>query len=70
VVSDAIFGLNASTSGSKKLQSWAVGKATDKNNMIWRTVGMNQKEVLTELDIVISDALSQYAARTDAAAWT
>ncbi len=67
-VSNAIFGIGSTPTGSKKLDEWiAEAKATVDTNLLWRVVALNQKDAKVAVDDALQQALAAPTLLTEAA---
>lgn len=71
-VGEAIFGMNASQKGGAKLDEWIREMKCVELNLLWRSVALNQKQPMAELDAALADANKHQAEHTVASAlsWT
>jgi hypothetical protein len=57
VVGEAIFGLGATQKGADKLDAWVQdAKASNKTNLLWRAIALNQRDGIAEVDAAIQAA--------------
>ena len=64
-ISTALFGISSSKAGIKKIEAWVnEGKATSKTNLVWRTIALNQKSCMAEVDAAIKEAKRHHLANT------
>jgi hypothetical protein len=70
VVGDAIYGINSSPAGQKKLDEWIKqAKSTVKENLVWRAITLNQKDAKAEIDAALAVAFASPEALTEKT-WT
>ncbi|QGZ40202.1 hypothetical protein GO485_14870 [Pseudoduganella flava] len=62
----AIFGIQASEAGQKKLDDWIKELKTAEHNLLWRAVALNQTEAMAELDGYLTEAGKHAAQKTPA----
>ncbi len=56
-VSEAIFGISSSDNGAAKIDEWVrQARATERGNLVWRTLALNQKEAKAEVDQALQAA--------------
>ncbi len=71
VIGNAIFGINSSKSGAKKLAQWVAQTQGDlKQNIVWRAIALNQHEGMASISHALKEADEHKAKRTVADALT
>lgn len=63
-VGQAIFGMQTSEAGQKKLDAWIEDLKTGEQNLLWRSVALNQTAGLAELDSYLAEAAQHAAKKT------
>ena len=59
VIGESIMGLGATKSGADKLDAWVKdAKASNKSNLLWRAIALNQKDGIAEVDSAMQAALA------------
>lgn len=67
-VSDALFGMNSSKPGAKKINEWVVeAKADVRTNLLWRVIALNQKEGIAEVNAALKIAAASSQVNSEAA---
>ena len=62
MVGHAVFGISSSPSGVKKIDAWvAEGKASTTQNLVWRTIALNQKTSMADVDALFTEAKNYHA---------
>ncbi|AMC34363.1 hypothetical protein VN23_06980 [Janthinobacterium sp. B9-8] len=57
VIGNGIFGISSSAAGAKKIDIWVKdAKASDKKNILWRAIAMNQKVGIKNVDALLTAA--------------
>jgi hypothetical protein len=56
-IGTAVFGISSTKSGAKKIEEWIKqGKASEKSNLVWRAMALNQQAGIQEVDAALAHA--------------
>lgn len=72
LIGELVHGMNGSLKGSAKIDEWVRQMRSSETNLLWRTIALNQKNAMEELDAVLAEASRHKQARTLASTlnWT
>lgn len=63
-VGTALFGMNSSVKGQKKIESWIKEMKATESNLLWRAIALNNDEATKELNAALGEAEQHKADRT------